>query len=187
MSLIKSIKRMVRPFFFGFLYLTLKVVGKVPSHFLRNCLYKLYGVRLGNKVVIYSGAEIRSPKDLTIGDGSIVGHDTILDARNGIIIGKNVNFSTGVWIWTMQHDYRDPQFGACGGMVEIDDYAWISCRVTILPGIKIGKGAVVAAGSVVTKDVEPFAVVGGVPAKKIGERPHDLVYDLSAHSPTPFI
>ena len=138
------------------------------------------GMKLGRRSIIYGGAEVRHARMITIGDGSIVGNGAILDGRLGITIGRNVNFSTGVWIWTVQHDYRSPDFGDQGGAVTIGDYAWISCPAVILPGVSIGEGAVVAAGAIVTKDVPPYAVVGGVPARILGERPRGLHYDLSA-------
>lgn len=183
----ERLKGFLRLYYNGFMFAFLNFIGKIPSHKVRYFFYSALGVTFGRKTVLYSGAEIRSPKKLVIGDGSIIGHDAILDARRGIVIGRNVNLSTGVWIWSLQHDYRDPNFLVCGGQVEIDDYAWISCRVVILPGIKIGRGAVVAAGSVVTKDVPAFAVVGGVPAKKIAERPTNLIYELGDVPPSPFI
>lgn len=122
-----------------------------------------------------------APWKLSIGKNSIIGNDAMLDARNGITIGNNVSLSMGVWIWTMEHDPQDPYFGAKGGSVVIGDYAWISCRVVILPGVTIGKGAVVAAGAVVTKDVAPFTIVGGVPARTLGKRTKDLRYTLRFH------
>jgi len=105
----------------------------------------------------------------------------MFDARRSIIIGNNVSLSMGVWIWTLEHDPQDPLYGIKGGPVVIEDYAWISCRTVILPGVTIGEGAVVAAGSVVTKDVPPFAIVGGVPARVIGKRTRDLRYTLNFH------
>ena len=104
----------------------------------------------------------------------------MLDGRAGLTIGNSVNLSTGAWIWTMQHDVNDPQFAATKGAVVIEDYAWISSRTTILPGVTIGKGAVVAAGAVVTKSVAPYEIVGGIPAKKIGERDRNLTYTLGS-------
>lgn len=162
-------------------------VGKIPSHFIRKAIYSSVGMRIGRATAIYSGAEIRRPECIEIGEGTIIGHHAILDGRLGINIGRNVNFSTGVWIWTVQHDYRDPHFGDAGGAVTIGDNAWISCRVTILPGVTIGEGAVVAAGAVVTQNVEPYTVVGGIPAKKIGERPRDIRYFLGDALPIPFV
>ena len=79
-------------------------------------------------------------------------------------------------IWTAQHDYRSRTFAAAGGPVVIEDFVWLGPRAIVLPGVTIGKGAVVAAGAVVTKDVAPYAVVAGVPAVKVRERPHDLDY-----------
>ena len=73
---------------------------------------------------------------------------------------------------------NDPFFRDCPAPIEIDDYAWIGSRATVLPGVKIGKGAVVAAGAVVTKDVTPYLVVGGVPARPLGTRSTDLRYEI---------
>jgi acetyltransferase-like isoleucine patch superfamily enzyme len=81
----------------------------------------------------------------------------------------------------MEHDPQSGTYTTQGGPVVIEDYAWVSCRVVILPGVTIGRGAVVAAGSVVTKDVAPYTIVGGVPAKKIGDRNRDLTYTLDYH------
>ena len=171
----------------GLKYLFLFAIGKVPSHLIRAFLYRALGLRLGRRAVIYSGAEIRHPRLIDIGNSSIIGHNAILDGRKGIRIGSNVNLSTGVWIWTVQHDYQDPDFADVGAPVEIQDYVWISCRVIILPGVIIGEGAVVAAGAVVTKSVPPYTIVGGVPAKKIGDRPRGQRYDLGASLPIPFV
>lgn len=172
---IKNIKRMI----LGFERWLIIETGKIPSHIIRGLIYRyIFHVHMEDKVVIYGGAEIRTPYNLFIGQGSIIGDDSRLDARNKIIIGENVNISTGVWIWTEQHDIQSPTFSSPVGRktVVIHDRAWISSRVTILPGVEIGEGAVVAAGAVVTKDISSFAVVGGVPAKEIGKRNQTLTY-----------
>lgn len=171
----------------GAKWLALNWVGAIPSHHLRRLIYRQCGMHIGHRATIYGGAEVRRPQWISIGDGSIIGNDAILDGRLGIKIGKNVNFSTGVWIWTVQHDYKDPDFIDIGGAVNIGDNAWLSCRVIVLPGVTIGEGAVVAAGSVVTKDVLPYTVVGGIPAKEIATRPNEIRYDLGSGNPIPFI
>lgn len=171
----------------GLKFLFLIFIGKVPSHCLRRWLYSRFGMVFGQGAAIYMGAEVRHPKNISIGRGSIIGHRAILDGRNGIRVGDNVNFSTGVWIWTVQHDPQSSTFADWGKEVVIGDRAWISCRVTILPGVTIGEGAVVAAGAVVTKDVEPYTIVGGVPAKTIGVRNRNLTYELGLHPPIPFV
>jgi acetyltransferase-like isoleucine patch superfamily enzyme len=171
----------------GFKFWVLLLIGHVPSHLARKMLYRRLGMSIGKRSSVYMGAEIRHPAAITVGDDTIIGHDAILDGRHGIRIGNNVNFSTGVWIWTVQHNHNDPFFGDVGGPVVIGDHAWISCRTVILPGVTIGEGAVVAAGAVVTKDVQPYTVVGGVPAKKIADRPRDIRYCLGDGLPIPFV
>lgn len=129
---------------------------------------------------MYRGFEVRSPWKLTIGAGTIVGHNALLDARMGLTIGNNVNISNEVMIWTLHHDYNSTDFAQTGQAVIIEDYVWLCSRTVILPGVTIGKGAVVAAGAVVTRNVLPYTVVGGVPAKQIATRNKDLSYDLSS-------
>ena len=163
------------------LRLNLALTANIPSHHIRMFLYRhVYAMNIGKKVVIYYGAEIRSPWMISIGEGTVIGDKAILDGRSGIYIGKNVNFSTGVWLWTLQHDVNSPFFSTEGqeAPIVIGDRAWISCRTVILPGVKIGEGAIIAAGSVVTKDVEAFSIHGGVPNKKIGERNNNLTYNF---------
>ena len=102
----------------------------------------------------------------------------MLDGRRGLKLGNNVNLSSNVSIYTLQHDHRDPYFGVQGGRVVIEDRVWLGSNVIVLPGVTIGKGAVCCAGCVVTKDVPPYTVVAGIPAKKVNERPQDLRYEF---------
>jgi len=169
------------------LYLSIKGLGQIPSQWLRNfVLTHLFGAEIASSAVLYGGFEIRSPRKLKIGENTVIGHRATLDARGGLMIGKNVNLSSEVMIWTAQHDYRDPMFGTVFKPVTIGDYAWLGPRCIILPGVIIGEGAVVAAGAVVSKDVEPYTVVGGVPAQKIADRPKGMHYNPS-EQPIPFI
>lgn len=142
---------------------------------------------IGERAHIYGGLEVREPQNVEIGNATIVGHNVILDGRSGIKIGPNVNLSSEVSIWTLQHDPQSPTFGTRGGQVVVDKNAWLSFRCTVLPGVHIGEGAVVAAGSIVTKDVEPFAIVAGIPARTIGVRTRDLRYDLAADGHLSFV
>ena len=167
----------------GIFFLVLRLAGYIPSNHLRLLAYRMLGMRIGRGSHIYMGAEIRSPHLICIGAGSSIGHRAILDGRGSLTIGSNVNVSTGVWVWTMDHDLRSPTFDSRKAAVVIGDFAWLSCRVVVLPGVTIGEGAVVAAGAVVTRDIPPYTIVGGVPAKQIGERPRDLRYDLSEYTP----
>ena len=102
----------------------------------------------------------------------------IRSKKRPLRIGNNVSIAGEVRIYTMQHDIDDPDFKEVEGDVTIDDYVVIGTRVTILPGVHIGKGAVVASGAVVTGDVEPYSIVGGIPARHIRYRSKDLRYTL---------
>ena len=156
-------------------------LGNIPSVRLRTLLYKMLGVSIGKKVVIHYKTEIRAPFNLQLGTGTIIGDNVLLDARNKLQIGANVNFSSNVSVYTEQHDHRDKFFSCTGGennMVKIGDRAWIGSNVVILPGVNIGEGAVCCAGCVVTKDVAPFDVVAGIPAKKVNTRPQDISYEF---------
>lgn len=156
------------------------IVGLIPSASARAAVYGLMGLTVGRRAHIYGGMEIRAPERITIGDGSVIGLNAILDGREGITIGRNVNLSSEVAIWTLQHDPQAADFGTKGGPVVVEDRAWLSFRCTVLPGVTIGEGAVVAAGSIVTKDVAPFAIVAGIPAHQIGERTRELTYELGS-------
>lgn len=162
-------------------------IGMIPSVHLRTWLYRGVGVKMGKNVTIHFRTEVRCPERLTLGDGTIIGDNAILDARRGLTMGRNVNLSSNVSIYTLQHDHRDPYFGLPSEdklklSVEIDDRAWLGANVIVLPGVHIGEGAVCCAGCVVTKDVEPFAVVAGIPARKVNERPHNLKYEFKGKS-----
>jgi acetyltransferase-like isoleucine patch superfamily enzyme len=168
----------------GWCHYTLIVIGKLPGHSVRRIMYRwLYRFSFPASSVLYGGAEIRNCQALKIGENTVIGHNAILDARRGIELGRNVNLSTGVWIWTEQHDPNDPDFAIIGGKVVIEDYAWISCRVVILPGVTIGQGCVVAAGAVVTKDAPAWSIIGGVPATVIGQRNRNMRYQLGGLIP----
>lgn len=174
----------IRRFAAGIKMLSLKFISVIPSQFIRKVIYRnVYGMNIAPGVTIYGGTEFRAPKNIRIGYNSIVGCDCILDGRRELIIGSNVNIGSGAWIWTLHHDVQSPNFAVVGKKVVIQDRAWLCARCTILPGVEIGEGAVVAAGAVVVSDVPPFTIVGGVPAKIIGNRNKDLSYQLPAGIP----
>lgn len=121
------------------------------------------------KTTIHFRTEIRSPRKLTIGEGTIIGDNAILDARSGLTSGRNVNLSSNVSIYTLQHDHRDQYFRCNEHLrkmsVEIVDRVWLGSNIIVLPGVHIGEGAVCCAGCVVTKDIPPYTVVAGISAK----------------------
>lgn len=164
-----------------------EMIGRLPGSRLRLVLARrVLGMRVAPGAHLYRWREIRSGRRIEIGEGTILGFWATLDGRSGIKVGRHVNFSSEVALWTVQHDLRDAAFAAVGGPIVIGDRAWISFRATILPGVTIGEGAVVAAGAVVTSDVAPWTVVGGVPARMIGSRP-PMAYALDDSTPLWFV
>jgi Hexapeptide repeat of succinyl-transferase len=160
------------------------LLGSLPSRTVRTFLARrLLGLDAHPDSVVFRWRDLRAPRNIEIGAGTIVGLWATLDGRLGVKIGRNVNLSSEVALWTLQHDPGNREFAVRGGPIVIEDYAWISFRATILPGIRIGEGAVVAANSVVTEDVPEYTIVGGVPARPIGERPRNLDYDLTNSAP----
>jgi putative colanic acid biosynthesis acetyltransferase WcaF len=154
-------------------------LGRVPSHTVRNYFYRRAGLQLDASSSIHWQFYCYAPQGIRIGSNSIVGEQCFLDGREGLEIGSNVNIGRMVSIYTREHDINDPKFCESGGPVKIHDYVYLASHCKILPGVTVGEGAVVALGAVVTKDVAPFTLVGGIPARKIGERSRDLTYRLS--------
>lgn len=165
----------------GWMMYSVLQLGKVPCQKYRKFILKnIYQMQIEKNVVIYGNFKIRAPWNISIGKGTIIGDGCQLDGRNGLRIGNNVNMSTEVYIYTEQHDVNDPYFasGSSGGCVVIEDRAWLSSRTTVLPKVHVGKGAVLASGALATKDLKEYTLYGGVPAKPIGVRNHDLQYEF---------
>src|SRR5690606_26980754 len=106
-------------------------------------------------------------RKIIIGKNSAINRGCYLDGRGGLIIGNNVSISPGVQLITATHDVNSSDFNYLTKEITIEDYVWIGTNAIILPGVKLKKGSVVAAGTVVTKDVEEYDIVGGVPSKII--------------------
>ena len=129
------------------------------------------GIKFPRDSLVYWRCRYISPEGIHIGHHSIISNDVFLDGRKGIFIENNVQIGAEVKIYTMRHDITGPTFTETkSGPVHIKDWGYIANRVIILDSVTIGEGAVVASGAVVTKDVAPWTVVGGVPARFIKMR-----------------
>lgn len=168
----------------GFILYFAFLVGRVPIHSFRLLVYRhLLSIKIGRDSTIHWRTRFYAPHGVSIGANSIIGNDVFLDGRFGICIQDNVNIGGETAIFTAEHDPNDPDFAMVGAPVTIEDYVAIGSRSTILPGVHLYTGAVVAAGAVVTKDVAAYTIVGGVPARKLGDRRRDLRYQLRYHLP----
>ena len=169
-EVVKKIISRLKAIILDFELMLLRWVGHIPLHIIRLLAYRLAGVKIGCGSQIHMGANFFNPRGITIGDDTIIGDHCFLDGRAPLKIGSHTAIASQVLIYNSEHNIHSPDFEATEELVIIADYVFIGARAIILPGIKIGRGAVVAAGAVVTKDVPPMIMVGGVPAKKIGER-----------------
>jgi len=151
-------------------YAVNNVVPTVPSYTFRHGAYRrLWGIEIGRGSSIHMHVSVTGRR-IQIGKDTAIGRRCYLDGRGGLEIGDSVSVSPDVHFITASHDIDDPQFGSVVAPIVVEDYVWIGSRATILPGVTLQYGCVVAAGAVVTHDVEKFDVVAGVPARPTGRR-----------------
>jgi maltose O-acetyltransferase len=170
-------------------YGTNSIIAHIPSYAVRHAWYRrVLGWQIGPGAAILMGQRVlvggllSGRKQVRIGSDAVINHGCVLQTLGGLCIGAHASISAGVFIMTAGHEVNDPGFAMVSQPIMIEDYAWIGVRATILSGITIGKGAVVAAGAVVTRDVPPFAIVAGVPARMIGKRSlEEPAYRLDFH------
>jgi acetyltransferase-like isoleucine patch superfamily enzyme len=148
----------------------IQIPAALPSHSFRKLVYWLLGIKIGRNSFIHQGLTLYTLGGISVGEGTIIGEKATLDGRGQLHIGNHVDIASEVMIYTSQHQINAPDFGAQNAEVTIEDYVFVGPRAIILPGVTVGKGAVIGAGAVVTKTVLPGAIVGGVPAREIGKR-----------------
>lgn len=163
----------------GLMFITNRIVSRVPSHTLRRLYYRhVMHFTMGPASCIFMDAwfDTKGKGSFVMGRNSVVNQRCRLDNRGPIIIGDEVAISAEVCILTADHDLQSPIFRSRERGVTIGDFVFIGTRAMLLPGITIGRGAAVAAGAVVTKDVPERAIVAGCPATQIGTRSPEFNY-----------
>lgn len=162
------------------MHLANRHVARWPFHAWRNAFYRhLLQVELHPSVGLHMGAIFTTRGGVRVGEGTTIEPGVRLDGRGGLVIGAHVSIAPEVAFLSAEHDPSSADFAGRVAPIEVGDRAWLGFRAVVLPGVRIGEGAVVAAGAVVRQDVPPWTVVGGVPAKPIGERPEGLAYELA--------
>lgn len=161
---------------------TNSLIGHLPSHRLRRAWYRRLGLPIGTGSAIHMrcflwmhGPRSISERGSRIGRNTRINRDCCLDLRGGLVIGDNVSISAHTSILTATHLWRDPGFAYAERPVIIEDHAWIGYGATILPGTRVGRGAVIGAGSVAVGDIPPLAVVSGVPGRVVDSRPEQAL------------
>jgi acetyltransferase-like isoleucine patch superfamily enzyme len=161
------------------LYLHNCWITQIPSHRLRSFFIKhLMKISMAEGCSTLLGLRLYARGGISIGARSVIDRDCVLDGRGGIMIGANVNLAPEVMVLTAYHDPDSDDFVGIEKGVVIEDHVWIATRAMILPGVTIGRGAVVGAGSVVTKDVQAGTIVAGNPARFIRDRKGSQSYEV---------
>lgn len=175
--------RVLRLIVYGIWQLITDIIMWIPFYCIRHGWLKIFLEKFGKHNAVKRNIKILLPSRVSIGNNNNINPHVLLDGRGGLTIGNNVDIARDVYIWTAQHDYNSPSYEGVTKPVVIEDYAWIASRATILPGVTVHSGGVVACGAVVTKDVPSMAIVGGVPARIIGKRECKPEYKLGIRIP----
>jgi acetyltransferase-like isoleucine patch superfamily enzyme len=153
--------------------------GQLSFRSLRQLYLRGWLGTFGAGTSVQMGCRFLNGRKVHLGDRNVINFGCLFDGRKfHIRTGDDVSIGPEAAILTLGHDPQSPEFADRGGDVIIGHRVWIGYGALVLPGVSIGEGAVVGAGAVVTKDVEPFAIVAGNPARKIGERNRELRYEL---------
>lgn len=163
-------------------YIVNDILQHIPFWCIRKKYLKLVKLKIGSSFIM-KNSYIMTPQKIKIGEHSHINRGCLLDGRGSITIGDNVSISHNVSIITGSHKINAPNFSAKFLPIKIEDYVWIGANATILQNVTIGKGAVICAGAVVTKDIVPYSIVAGVPAKQIGIRNKELNYKCNGYEP----
>ncbi len=159
------------------------LITHLPGHWLRLAWLRALGARLGGGVTVFRGTTVLGAEHLELGDRVQVGFRVVLDARGGLTVGDDVLLSSDTQLLTANHNVDSGAFERQVAPIVIADHAWVATRAIVLAGVSIGRGAVVTAGGVATRDVATRQIVGGVPARPVGERKGGLEYRLGGRRP----
>jgi putative colanic acid biosynthesis acetyltransferase WcaF len=141
-----------------------------PFHAWRAFLLRCFGATLGPNCHFYPKSRIWAPWNLVCADGASLGDEAELYNPSPISMGSHAIVSQQAYICGATHDYNDPAFPLISFPMSVGAYAWVCARASVSPGVNVGEGAVLGLGSVATRDLEPWTVYAGVPAKPIKRR-----------------
>jgi len=136
----------------------------------RRFLLNLFGARVGQGVNIYNSAVITMPWNLEVGDWAAIGEHALIYNLGQITIGESATVSQRTHLCAGSHDYLDPAMPLLKTPIEIKPQAWVCADAFVGPGVTVGEGSVVGACAVVTRDVDPWTVVAGNPAREVKKR-----------------
>lgn len=148
----------------------------IPFHAVRLGMLRMWGAKIGKDTAVFRQTTVLGIDNLVIGEGTTIGWRCLLDARGGLTIGNSVSIASDVHFIAGGHYPNSDDFGYYLAPIVVDDHAWITSRSTVIAPSHIGRGAVVAASSLVNRDIPEMTIFGGIPAKQLGERESELAY-----------
>ncbi len=136
----------------------------------RSMLLRLFGAKVGINVYMKPGVKVKFPWYLTIGDHCWIGEDVWIDNLAPVTIGSHVCVSQGAYLCTGNHDWSKPNLKLFTRPITLERGSWVGAKTVVSPGVTVRQGAVLTAGSVATKDLEPFCIYAGNPAQLVKQR-----------------
>lgn len=156
-------------------YVLLYRTSPRPMHAWRAMLLRLFGAKLGPKCHFYAKAKIWAPWNLICEDRVSVADDAELYNPSPLALASHAIISQGAYVCGATHLYNDPGFPLVSYPMRMGAYSWVCARAVVSPGVNVGTGAILALSSVATKDLEPFGIYAGIPARKVKERERTAV------------
>lgn len=151
-------------------YIVNHTIYRIGNWKWRARLLRWFGADIGDYYAIYRSIEVYDPANLKTGTRALIGPRVDVYNKAKVTLGDNVVVSQDVFLCTASHDITSSTMDLVVRPITIENNVWVAARATILPGVTIGEGAVVGAGAVVAKDVPPWSVVAGNPARVVKKR-----------------
>ncbi|HSQ04677.1 MAG TPA: putative colanic acid biosynthesis acetyltransferase [Burkholderiales bacterium] len=166
-----SLRSRAARFVWGAVQATLFAWSPRPCHAWRAWLLRCFGARLGSHCHIYPGARIWAPWNLECEDVVSIADEAIIYNPATIFLGSHAIVSQQAYLCGATHDYHDPGFPMVSSPITVGRYAWVCARAIVQPGITVGEGAILGLAALATKELEPWTIYAGIPAKRIKTRP----------------
>jgi putative colanic acid biosynthesis acetyltransferase WcaF len=150
-----------------------------PCHGWRRFLLRCFGARMGPHCHFYPNSRVWAPWNLVCADCASLGDGAEIYNPSPVHMGTHAVVSQQAYICGATHDYNDPALPVVSFPMRLGAYSWVCARASVGPGVNIGEGAILGLGSVATRDLEPWTVYAGAPAKKIKLRERRPVEDIA--------
>lgn len=165
-----SLRNRLLRFVWGIVYALLFRPSLRPMHSWRRFLLRSFGAKIGRNSHIYPTARIWAPWNLVCDENATIAEDVVVYNPSLFHMGSHAIVSQQAYICGATHDYNDPAFPLISCPITLGAYSWVCARASVQPAVNVGEGAILGLASVATRDLEPWAIYAGIPARKIKMR-----------------